>query len=121
MSSPRIDVSIEHRDAPGPPGKRHPNTCPKCESHYRDDELDANLWVCPQCGHHFPMSARARIASLADPDSFVEEAADVRSEDPLHFFDLRPYAERLAEAELKTGLGEAMVIGQAVIDGSRLR
>jgi len=118
MSSPRIDVSIEHRDAPGPPGKRHPNTCPKCESHYRDDELDANLWVCPQCGHHFPMSARARIASLADPDSFVEEAADVRSEDPLHFFDLRPYAERLAEAELKTGLGEAMVIGQASIEAT---
>src|SRR5256885_2035857 len=99
MSSPRIDVSIEHRDAPGPPAKPHPNTCPKCDSHYRDDELDANLWVCPQCGHHFPMSARARIASLADPVSFVEEAADVRSEDPLHFFDLRPYAERLAAAE----------------------
>jgi len=47
----------------------------------------------------------------------VEEAADLRSEDPLHFFDLRPYTERLAEAEMKTGLGEAMVIGQGVIDG----
>jgi acetyl-CoA carboxylase carboxyl transferase subunit beta len=116
MSTPRIDVSIEHRDAPGPPGRRHPNTCPKCDSHYRDDELDANLWVCPQCGHHFPMNARARIASLADPGSFFEEATDVRSEDPLQFFDLRPYAERLAEAELKTGLGEAMVIGSARID-----
>jgi acetyl-CoA carboxylase carboxyl transferase beta subunit len=118
VSSPRIDVSIEHRDAPGPPGKRHPNTCPKCDSHYRDDELDANLWVCPHCGHHFPMNARARIASLADPDSFAEEATEVRSEDPLHFFDLRPYAERLAEAELKTGLGEAMVIGHARVDST---
>src|SRR5439155_1487959 len=43
---------------------------------------------------------------------------DVRSEDPLNFFDLRPYAERLAEAELKTGLGEAMLIGQARIDST---
>src|SRR5213593_931273 len=118
MSSPRIDVSIEHRDAPEPQGKKHPNTCPRCDSHYRDDELDRTLWVCPHCGHHFPMKARARIASLADEGSFVEEAADVRSEDPLVFFDLRPYAERLAEAELKTGLGEAMMIGQARIDGS---
>ena len=25
--------------------------------------------VCAQCGHHFPMRARARIAQLADPDS----------------------------------------------------
>jgi acetyl-CoA carboxylase carboxyl transferase subunit beta len=64
------------------------------------------------------MSARARIAALADAESFVEEAADLRSEDPLEFFDLRPYTERLAEAEMRTGLGEAMVIGQASIDGN---
>jgi len=116
MSSSRIDVSIEHRDAPEPPGKKHPNTCPQCDSHYRDDELERTLWVCPHCGHHFPMKARARIASLVDEGSFVEEAADLRSEDPLGFFDLRPYTERLAEAELKTGLGEAMVIGHATVD-----
>jgi acetyl-CoA carboxylase carboxyl transferase beta subunit len=117
MSSSRIDVSIEHRGAPEPSEKKHPNTCPRCDSHYRDDELDASLWVCRQCGYHFQMRARARIASLADEGSFVEEAGDVRSDDPLSFFDLRPYSERLAEAELKTGLGEAMVIGQAAIDG----
>jgi acetyl-CoA carboxylase carboxyl transferase beta subunit len=117
MSS-RIDVSIEHRNVPEPSGKKHPNTCPDCDSHYRDDELEAALWVCPQCGHHFPMRARSRIASLADDGSFVEEASDLRSEDPLNFFDLRPYTERLAEAEMKTGLGEAMVIGQAAIDGN---
>jgi acetyl-CoA carboxylase carboxyl transferase beta subunit len=117
MSS-RIDVSIEHRNAPEPPsGKKHPNTCPECQSHYRDDELEATLWVCTQCGHHFPMRARSRIASLADAGTFGEEAADLRSEDPLHFFDLRPYTERLAEAEMKTGLGEAMVIGHAALDG----
>jgi acetyl-CoA carboxylase carboxyl transferase subunit beta len=117
MSS-RIDVSIEHRNVPEDSAKKHPNTCPECGSHYRDDELEAALWVCPHCGFHFPMRARARIASLTDPDSFVEEAADLRSEDPLQFFDLRPYTERLAEAEMKTGLGEAIVIGQAAVDGN---
>jgi acetyl-CoA carboxylase carboxyl transferase beta subunit len=116
MSS-RIDVSIEQTPAPEPEkGKRHPNTCPKCDSHYRDEELAAALYVCGQCGHHFPVPARARIEQLADAGSFVEEAAELRSEDPLDFFDLRPYTERLAEAELKTGLGDAMVIGQATID-----
>jgi acetyl-CoA carboxylase carboxyl transferase beta subunit len=117
MSS-RIDVSIEHRNVPEPPGKQHPNTCPACDSHYRDDELEAALWVCPHCGHHFTLRARSRIASLSDGNTFVEEAAELRSEDPLNFFDLRPYTERLAEAEMKTGLGEAMVIGQAAIDGT---
>src|SRR5205823_12536576 len=36
------------------------------------------------------------------------------------FCDLRPYTERLAEAEVATGLGDAMVIGQATLDGSQL-
>ena len=111
-----VDVSVETGDRPAPPPK-HPNTCPSCHSHYRDDELDAALRVCPQCGHHFPMRARARIASLADEGTFAEEATDLHSEDPLAFFDLRPYTERLAEAELSTGLADAIVIGKAAIDG----
>jgi acetyl-CoA carboxylase carboxyl transferase subunit beta len=115
VAEPRIDVQVEQRDTPRE-AKRHPNTCPSCGSHYRDDELEQNLSVCPQCGHHFPMRARARIAQLADPDSFEEEAAGVRSDDPLDFFDLRPYTERLAEAEMSTGLGEAIVIGRAELD-----
>src|SRR5919202_672157 len=115
----RIDVSIEHKHAPPPEpdGKRHPNTCPACGSHYRQDELEQHLNVCPHCGHHFPLRARARIAQLADAQSFSEEAADLRSDDLLGFFDLRPYTERLAGAEMSTGLGEAMVIGQATLDG----
>jgi acetyl-CoA carboxylase carboxyl transferase beta subunit len=113
----RIDVRVETNQGPPRDADAHPNTCPKCQSHYRDDELDANLWVCPHCGHHFPMRARQRIAALADEGSFVEEAEELRSDDPLDFFDLRPYAERIAEAELKTGLGEASIIGQAAIDG----
>jgi acetyl-CoA carboxylase carboxyl transferase subunit beta len=112
----RIDVSIEHRNSPEPALDTNPNTCPRCASHYRDDELDAALWVCRHCGHHFPMRARTRIASLVDEGSFAEEAAQLHSEDPLNFFDLRPYTERLAEAELKTGLADAMVIGQAAVE-----
>jgi acetyl-CoA carboxylase carboxyl transferase subunit beta len=112
----KVDVSVETGDKPAPPPK-HPNTCPSCHSHYRDDELEAALWVCAQCGHHFPMRARARIDSLLDDGTFVEEAADLHSEDPLGFFDLRPYTERLAEAELSTGLSDAMLIGQGSIDG----
>jgi len=114
----KIDVSVETGDQPAPPPD-HPNTCPSCHSHYRDDELEQSLWVCEQCGHHFLMRARARIASLADHGSFAEEATELHSEDPLGFFDLRPYTERLAEAEMKTGLADAMVIGRGTIEGRR--
>jgi acetyl-CoA carboxylase carboxyl transferase subunit beta len=63
------------------------------------------------------MRARARIESLTDSGSFAEEATELHSEDPLGFFDLRPYTERLAEAEMKTGLADAMVIGRASLEG----
>jgi len=116
MAETHIDVHVEPVAAPASE-QQHPNSCPACGSHYRDDELAASLWVCGQCGHHFAMPARARIAWLADEGSFDEEAADVRSDDPLGFFDLRPYTERIAEAELNTGLAEAMVIGSATLDG----
>jgi acetyl-CoA carboxylase carboxyl transferase subunit beta len=63
------------------------------------------------------MPSRSRIAWLCDPGSFAEEATDVRSADPLDFYDLRPYRERLAEAELNTGLNDAIVVGAGTLDG----
>ena len=119
MAEARIDVSIEHRNLAEQAAdvKKHPNTCPKCSSHYRDDELDRSLRVCQHCGHHFPVRARQRLEQLTDPGSFAEDAVQIRSSDPLDFFDLRPYRERLAEAEVATALGEAIVVGRGAIDG----
>jgi len=114
----KIDVSIEHKQATLDDGtaKKHPNTCPGCGSHYRDDELHTHLRVCPQCGHHFPVRGRERIEQLVDQSSFVEDETALRSGDPLEFFDLKPYPERLAEAEVATGLGDAMITGTARIE-----
>ena len=118
----RVDVEVESKRPDEPTqGKAHPNTCPGCGSHYRDDELAQNLRVCPHCGHHFRVGARDRIEQLTDPGSFVEEDAELRSADPLAFFDLRPYTERLAEAEVATGLGDAVVCGGAAIEGEGCR
>jgi len=118
----RVAVEIEHKQAAETsPEKAHPNTCPGCGSHYREDELVQSLRVCPQCGHHFPVRARERIEQLADPGTFVEEDAELRSADALGFFDLRPYTERLAEAEIATGLGDAIVLGRAGIEGEPCR
>jgi acetyl-CoA carboxylase carboxyl transferase beta subunit len=114
----RIDVTVENRGAERAKadGKRHPNTCPSCHSHYRDDELEQTLRVCPQCGHHFPVRARERVAQLADRGTFAEQDESLRSADPLAFFDLRAYTDRLAEAEVATGLGDALIAGAAAIE-----
>jgi acetyl-CoA carboxylase carboxyl transferase subunit beta len=113
----RVDVSVQDkRPADQAAGKTHPNTCPGCGSHYRDDELTRSLRVCPQCGHHFPVGARERIEQLVDAETFVEDDEELRSADVLDFFDLRPYTERLVEAEVSTGLGDATIIGAASIE-----
>jgi acetyl-CoA carboxylase carboxyl transferase subunit beta len=116
-----IQVEVE-RDEPAreqPPARvrLHPNTCPVCKSHYREDELRELLRVCRVCGHHFPVGAEERVEQLADPGSFRPIAAGLRSADPLAFSDLRPYTERLSEAEVATGLGDAMIAGAATIEG----
>jgi acetyl-CoA carboxylase carboxyl transferase subunit beta len=114
----RVDVEVENkRPDETSQGKAHPNTCPGCGSHYRDDELIQTLRVCPQCGHHFRVGARERVEQIVDPDTFEERDAELRSADPLGFFDLRPYIERLAEAEVETGLGDAIICGGAEIEG----
>lgn len=73
--------------------------------------------VCPECHHHFPMIAPDRIKLLIDDGSFAEMYAGMTSADPLAFVDRIPYAERLAGEREKTGLNEAVVVGEGKMDG----
>ena len=115
MAEISVDITRTTDEPAAVRARRHPNTCPVCRSHYRDDELAQNLRVCAQCGYHFAVGAGERIRQLTDPGSFVEAAAELRSADPLAFVDLKPYLERLSAAELETGLGDAMVVGTGTI------
>ena len=79
----RVDVEVESkRPDESSQGAPHPNTCPGCGSHFRDDELEQTLRVCSQCGHHFRVRARERIEQLVDAGSFAEEDEGLRSADP---------------------------------------
>jgi acetyl-CoA carboxylase carboxyl transferase subunit beta len=87
--------------------------CPDCRATLFKAELEANQHVCPRCGHHFRMDARARLENLLEPGYQLVDL-ELRSTDPLEFTDLKPYKRRLAEAQKKTGLNDAIVnaIGQ---------
>jgi acetyl-CoA carboxylase carboxyl transferase subunit beta len=74
-------------------------------------QLDKSMRVCPHCGHHFRLSARARIEQLCDPGSFVERDADLTPVDALGFVDLKPFPDRLMAAYLQTGLRDSVVWG----------
>jgi acetyl-CoA carboxylase carboxyl transferase subunit beta len=115
-----ISVDVTRSDGGGPPepAPRTQNTCPDCNSHYREDEMVANLRVCTNCGHHFPVTARERIVQIADEGSFTEIARGLFSDDPLEFVDSKPYPARLRAAERSTGLRDAAIVGSCTIGGT---
>ena len=82
--------------------------CPGCRQVIFKAELEANQQVCPKCGHHFRIGARERIENLLEPGYELVDL-ELRSTDPLNFTDLKPYKKRLAEAQKKTGLNDAII------------
>lgn len=94
--------------------------CDGCQATLFRMEVERNLHVCPQCDHHFYVPARVRIAQILDPGTFEEWYPDLRPGDPLEFNDRRPYPERVAAEQKRTGLTEAAVVGQGFIKGMRL-
>jgi len=83
-------------------------------------EIEDNQMVVPKSGHHFRIGARARLAKLIDPGTWVEVDQTVKSSDPLHFVDSQPYPERLKRYERDSGLPEAVVSGTGAIEGIRV-
>jgi acetyl-CoA carboxylase carboxyl transferase subunit beta len=82
--------------------------CGSCSQPLFKKDLEENLQVCPKCGHHFRFDARSRIDSLLEP-GYILVDLELKSTDPLDFTDLKPYKKRLAEAQKKTGLNDAIV------------
>ncbi len=76
--------------------------------------------MCPECGHHFYVSASGRIRQLLDDGSFEEWYADLTPKDPLGFSDKKSYVDRVAEEQKKTGMKEACVVGRGYLRGRPL-
>ena len=66
------------------------------------------------------MPASERIEQLLDPGTFVEWFADLQTSDPLQFYDGRSYAKLIRAEQTKTGLQEAVVVGQGLLRGIRV-
>jgi acetyl-CoA carboxylase carboxyl transferase subunit beta len=82
--------------------------CLGCRQAIWRADLEANLNVCPKCGYHFKIGARARIESLLEPGYELVDQG-LRSTDPLNFSDIKPYKQRLDQARKQTGLDDAIL------------
>lgn len=98
--------------------KRAGNTmskvCPACKKNFAAEELDAHMWVCPDCGAYLPIPARVRIGLLSDPETFRELFGQEVFTDPLDFPD---YREKYTSAKSKSQENEGVICGVTKIEG----
>ncbi len=88
--------------------------CPRCRSACATSVFLSHLRVCPSCGFHDRMPAEERIALIADANSFQEADSNLRSCNPI---DFPGYDKKQVVLRANTGLGDAIVTGDAAIAG----
>lgn len=91
--------------------------CPECGTITSQRELEENLLVCPECGHHHRMAGLGYLQLLFDGGAFTRHDVDLHSTDPLDFVDRKPYPARITAADQSTGLNDAAVSGTGTIAG----
>jgi acetyl-CoA carboxylase carboxyl transferase subunit beta len=84
--------------------------CESCNSVLYRAELERTLEVCPKCGDHRNIRARARLQHFLDPEPREEIGADIQPADPLKFKDTKRYKDRIVDAQKNTDEKEAMVV-----------
>jgi acetyl-CoA carboxylase carboxyl transferase subunit beta len=90
--------------------------CPNCDAFVYHKRLRRNMGVCPECNHHFRLPVTTRLELLLDPDSFHDLSGDLEPLDVLGFSDSKPYAQRIEEAQRKSGHREGVVYGTATVE-----
>jgi len=89
--------------------------CPSCAAVLYATDLEKNASVCPKCGYHNRVRARARLDLLLDPEGRFEIGTEVAPVDSLKFKDDKRYPDRLEEAEKETGETDALIVMQGAI------
>jgi len=84
--------------------------CPSCETVLYKNDLEQNVNVCPKCGHHHRIGARARLNAFLDGEGRYELGQEVVPVDALKFKDSKKYPERLKAAMEATGETDALVV-----------
>jgi acetyl-CoA carboxylase carboxyl transferase subunit beta len=94
--------------------------CDGCKQIIWKKDLEASLQCCPKCNYHFKMSARTRLEMIFDGGRFTEHDAGLASTDPLAFRDTKSYRDRLRKAEKTTGIKDALITGEGLLEGRPL-
>lgn len=72
------------------------------------EELEKNYYVSPEDGYHVRIGSNEYFKILFDDNEYTELHPNVTSRDPLKFEDSKKYKDRLAAAQEKTQLKDAI-------------
>jgi acetyl-CoA carboxylase carboxyl transferase subunit beta len=96
------------------------NKCPNCKKALHSADLTENKYVCHYCDFHIRVGSKEYFQVLFDDNQFTELFPNLKSGDPLHFNDSKPYTERLVDSIAKTGLNDAIRAAHGKIEGEDL-
>ncbi|MBK9131299.1 MAG: acetyl-CoA carboxylase carboxyltransferase subunit beta [Gammaproteobacteria bacterium] len=91
--------------------------CNSCSQILYRAELERSYGVCPKCGFHERIGARARLDMFLDPDPRVEIGAEIEPLDFLRFRDSKKYRDRLIQAQKATGEKDALIVMMGKVKG----
>ena len=91
--------------------------CTACEQMIFHRELEANLRVCPHCGHHMRLDAKKRLSILFDDGQYTKIELPETVVDPLRFRDRKRYSDRLKDAQSETEEPDAAIVAHGKIGG----
>lgn len=94
--------------------------CDECGEIIYNKQLEEAFKVCPKCDYHFVLSAQDRIKLLIDPGSFSEYDPGMISGDPLSFVGVKNYTDKIKEDQATTGLKEAVITGEGLLDAKKV-
>jgi acetyl-CoA carboxylase carboxyl transferase subunit beta len=91
--------------------------CKNCKETSTMKDLRENFYKCPKCDYHTAVGSREYFGLLFDDKVYNELFTDLIAVDALEFTDLKPYARRLEESMAKTGLNDALAVGEGLVGG----
>jgi acetyl-CoA carboxylase carboxyl transferase subunit beta len=113
---PKIRALVRKADVP----ENLWDKCSACGQMIFHRDLEANLRVCPHCGHHMRIGVLRRLELLFDGGKYERAELPPVALDPLRFRDRKKYVDRLKEAQAKTSEQDAIVVASGTIGGLKV-
>jgi acetyl-CoA carboxylase carboxyl transferase subunit beta len=94
--------------------------CPECKATNTVKEVHDNMYVCQKCNYHNRINSVEYFEILFDNNEYDLLFENIQPKDFLGFVDMKPYRDRLVDAQKTTGLKDAMTVGVGKLHGNNL-